>query len=512
MTNYAYFKLKADYSSPKNQIKQTIIEQNKQRDESKIVSGLPSELLAVFLLSQSNRDCELQFNSQGKFHSIQLQNIDKLGRKFADVLIGVELNEHVVTREMQLLNSQVIRARGAPLKKCAIDVLVKSYATFREWFVRSKSEKMSLRDLISAINKDNSANGKQNLNVLMQLLLLSKVELYSSQDDKILLPMSRLFTVVSSEADAQEALRSLIREARDKSESKKRGGIKSGRLMDVCKNIFVDFSGSAYERLFLAHTKMTKKGLVATGSFFRYDLSLGNAEARLCALLDMHRPYLREHNTDGSITQLTLAKTFSLNSIVALTGQTTESKKDPRRFKETCRVAASTFGAIAYSISNFSIEYQKFIDPTQKSTSEPFAENIGGDQNLLRKNSEPFAEENDKTQNLLRSFSEPFAETAPKCSTLTTTKKPLVYISNLNIVTTSIPKISDQQSEDSKPQLSEDIKKFIDSFPPVPKRREYARIRKLDSFDEYEKEIRSSPGFFNFTRKSSLKNSIASKN
>ncbi len=500
---YIYYDLKADYISLKMSNKQILIESHFKKNECKLISGIPSELIAIFLLSQSNNDCELKFKSKGIEKTIQLQNIEKLGSKFADVLIGVELNEHVITREMQLLNSQIIRAKGAPLKKSSIDVLIKSYSAFREWFISNKKSKMSLRALISSINKENAANGKQNLNILMQLLLLSKTELYSSQDDKILLPMSRLFTIVSEEADAQEAIRDLIRESREKKEVQKRGGKRSGRLMDVCKNIYIDFSGGAFESLFLNHSKKTSKGIRAKGSFFRYDQSLGNSEARMCALLDLYRPYNRKHGSDGSLIQMTLAKTFSFNSITAISGQATEAKKDPKRFKETCKIAASVFGAISYTNSNFSIVYGQF------SASEPFAEDSIDLQNPLRKNSEPFAEEKDGSQNPLRSFSEPFAETEQIDLTDTSIKTPLVSIVRSNtLVITSIqnnlkPKLkaNDEIKPNKLQKLSCEVEAFLNTLDFASKKRELARIKKFSSIEKYEAEVKASKGFFKFSKK-----------
>ena len=55
------------------------------------------------------------------------------------------------------------------------------------------------------------ADGKHNLRTLTQILLLSKVELFSSDNENIILPSQRLFALFTRDgADTTQALRDFI--------------------------------------------------------------------------------------------------------------------------------------------------------------------------------------------------------------------------------------------------------------------------------------------------------------
>jgi hypothetical protein len=485
---YKFYDLKRK-ASTSDQIKKILPKENILKiDKHQIIGGLPPELLAVFLLSQSNTDCELIYHDKGISKEIVLSNIENSGSKFSDVLIGVELNENIITREMMLLNGQVIRAKGAPQKKSSVEVMIKCYEAYRD----NLKERISLRKLIEFVNQTkgkHKADGRQNQRALMQILLLSRVELYSSINDQITLPSTKLFTIVSNEADSKQALRDLIIECRKKDDNNsKKGGKKSGRIMDICRNIYVNFSGSAFARIFELHNKQTKKGKKAIGSYFKYDCDLDPSAARLAAFLDFYKPYIQKLGETGC--KLTMAKTFGMDSILAIAGVESEFKKNQYRFFETCGQVSNFFGEITYSKDNFSILF-KNIDSGQNGEDPPKTQGrMGEDSGQNGEDSGQNGE--DSGQN---------GETPQNITTETSTKKPLVTDSNLYSNNTSKEKFASE--------LSDDTSAFISSMTPLARKREKAKAKAM-GIVKYEKELRQTKGFFNYLRKSTKENAHAS--
>ncbi len=513
---YRFYNLKR---SPDNFDKIKEIPQNKhdfEKENHKIIGGLPPELLAVFLLSQSNIDCELTFNSQGNYKRVSLVNVEKSGAKFSDILHGVELNNNLIEREMQLLSGQIVRAKGAPLKKSSVEILVKCYDAFRERLTSGNKEEMTLRSLIEIVNICNGkhkADGKHNLRTLTQILLLSKVELFSSDNEGIILPSQRLFTVYSHGADSTQALRDLYSEAIKKNEvpekaddlNTKKGGKRTGRLMDICRKIFINFSGSAFERIFNLHIIKTKKGTKAKGSFFKYNLNLDPTSARLAALLDFYKPFvLQIGEADYTIKW---DKCFNLNAILAISGAEEEFKKMPSRFLNSCEKVSSIYGSIKVSKSNISILFNKMDSGQNVEDSGQNVEFSG--QNVG--DSPPNSGQNVE-------FSGQNVDLAKSLPTESKTKSSLVdsNLSNLNTSNTSnkISSIEKKLSEkkiqkDPIKGISEDVEKFLVGLNPHIANKEKERALKI-GLERYEKELRQTAGFCKFKKKLNKENSHAS--
>ena len=523
ISSYRYYNLKR---SPDNFDKIKEIPNSNCHFETgnhKIIGGLPPELLAVFLLSQSNIDCELKFFSKGDSKTISLANVEKSGSKFSDILHGVELNNNLIEREMQLLSGQIVRAKGAPLKKSSVEILVKCYDAFREHFTSGNKEDMTLRKLIEIVNRGNGkhkADGKHNLRTLTQILLLSKVELFSSDNENIILPSQRLFTVYSYGADTTQALRDLYSEAIKKNETSekldglnsKKGGKRTGRIMDICRKIFVNFSGSAFERVFNLHRVKTKKGIKAKGSYFQYNLDLDPTSARLAALLDFYKPFvLQIGEADYTIKW---DKCFNLNSILAISGSEEEFKKMPSRFLQACEKVASIYGAIKVSKNNISILFNKTGSGQNVEDSGQSVENSG--QSV--ENTPPISGQNVEDSGQSVENSGQSVETVKSLSTESKIKTSLVEsnLSNLNTSNTSNKIFStDKKSyekikEEFNNGISDDVAKFLVDLNPHIANKEKQRALKM-GLEKYENEIRQTSGFYKFKKKLlSTQNSHAS--
>ena len=519
------YDIKAIHNNIINIKKPSLIKEKESLIKGNLIYGIPSEFLAIFLLSQNNKNIELSYDINEKIINIPLVNIPKLGNKLSDILIGFELNKNVITQEIKLLNSQVVTVRGAPLKKGSIEILIKAYNEYKKSVFNNDKNKMTLRKLISLLNHDKSKNGKQNLITMMHLLLLSKVELKSNKEDSNLnFPFTRLFKIESADSDAKEAIRQLIRESRLKQKYTTRGGIKIGCIMNICKNIFVNFTESAFEKLLRLHTKIKDDGTIKPiGSYFRYNFDISPSAARLCAVLDTYRTYTKKLGHNGSLLQNTIAKTFSLETILALCGQAIEAKKNPKRFVETCKIASSVFGAIFFTKLNFSVIYGEY------SKAETNGEEKTQNQNLVGNISETNGE-------VTKSYSENTTTNPPIVIKKVFNKKAVTSNTNLNIQnikrveknvhkkiqaeTKNLENINSIKSNNNPIEfnknkiarnedlntklnfsnLSPDVKAFIDTFKPISKSIELIKLRRSCSIELYEKEIKALSTFYKFSK------------
>ena len=359
---------------------------------------------------------------------------------------------------------------------------------------------MSLRQLISYINQDKSQNGRQNLMTMVNLILLSKVQVESSRGDTLEFAFSKLFKIESFESDEKEAIRLLIREARLKNENKGQKDdkvtLKSGKLMSICNKLYVNFNDSAFEKLLNNHTKIDKNGNVKfLGSHFKYPVGIKPSAARLCAILDCYKNYIQKQGETLEIN--TISKTFSMESILGICGQESEYKKNPKRFEEICKIAASYFGSISYNKFNFSIVYGSFKAAEQNGEFETQNQNKMGTE----------AEQNGE---VVESYSD------KSCISRSIVNKKVLYKKEntssskiLNTEKSNTNKMSFRNTSDlinrnevllNLNDLSYDVYSYIKTLNPLIRSKELARLRMLNSIDKYEYEIKSLSVFQKFQK------------
>lgn len=496
------YNCKANYSNVVCIKKPKEVKQVKEPNKYKTIAGLPFELLAVFLLSKKENEGEIIYNIDGKMQSKSLQNIEKSRDKLAELLIAIELNQNIVTQKLTFLNSDEVLVTGQLLKKGSIECLVKAYDAYKNFAVCNKQNniKMSLRQLIAFINNDKSKSGRQNLMTMLNLILLSKVYLHTvSKDSATPSFPKKLFKIETDEFNEKEAMRQIIRHARLKKAEKveESVGLRTGKLMSICNNLYINFNESAFEELLNKHTKLDKYGKVKhIGSHFQFPVgAIKPAAARLFAFLDCYKSYVAKSET---FCKISFAKTFSLECVLGICGQEREFVKNPKRFEEVCKLGASHFGAISFSKFNFSIVYGSFLS---KCADVQNGEDLTADQYNLGNGSEQNGGGlKSCSNNVSASHSLVNKKVNKKVNTssdLLDQEKHAINIAQKKI---ALQKDKDKVYELNFSDLSLDVYSFVYTFSPYLRAKELARLRELGSIDKYENEIKFLSSFEKFRK------------
>ena len=351
--------------------------QHVKSEYDRVITHLPYELISTFLLAQNNNESILKFYSFGEDQNIPIKNVEKSGKSLSYLLHAIRENQNIIRRELRMLSGEYVSADGLPLPKSAIETLIKIYDIYYQKCKSRIKERLSIRDLIDKIQSytySKNCNGEEKVRILVHILLLSSVSISShiyEGEKKDVVSRSNLFHISSDNFTKEaEIIRLLSDKANEKTEeNKKDGGKKTGRIMDACREIFIDFRASAFEKLAAKHNEIKNKKLKAKGQFFSYNLGFNNADARLCAVLDLLKPYNKELNSDGSVGIRVSDKTFSLDCMAQLMGVAAQLSERKDRFYESIINAASVYGEIHLTKHNIRILFNKYISFEDTATS-----------------------------------------------------------------------------------------------------------------------------------------------
>ena len=475
-------------------------------ENDKRITHLPYELISVFLLSQNNNNSVLNFYSFGQDQSIPIKNVEKSGKSLSYLLHGIRENQNIIRRELRMLGGEFISADGLPLPKSAIETLIKIYDIYYDKCKDRSKEKISLRDLIEKVHAytyENSSNGEEKVRILIHILLLSTVSISSHVYEgqrKDILSRANLFHIASDSLTKESEIISLLSDkANEKIEAnKKKGGNKTGRIMDVCRDIYIDFRASSFEKLAIKHNEIKNKKLKAKGQYFSYNLGFNNADARLCAVLDLLKPYSKEINSEGSAGKIVNDKTFSLDCIAELMGVASQLSERKDRFYESIVNAASVFGEIHLNKHNMRILFGKYFSVGDVGNEETTPV---GDVGSLPDTQSDLSEESvgdvgslPDTQSEMSVFPVELVGNEGSCLNESKTKDPLVDQANINTISNT------SNEKDFEENSKNEVEHYISQLSHAKKMSAKLAIKRI-GFKSFAEQISQKKDFLNFINK-----------
>ncbi len=475
-------------------------------EKDKRITHLPYELISVFLLSQNNNNSVLNFYSFGKDQSIPIKNVEKSGKSLSYLLHGIRENQNIIRRELRMLSGEYISADGLPLPKSAIETLLKIYDIYYDKCKDRSKEKISLRDLIEKVNSytyEKSSNGEEKVRILIHILLLSTVSISShvyEGQKKDILSRANLFHIASDNVtNESEIIKLLSDKACEKIEAnKKNGGNKTGRVMDVCRDIYIDFRASTFEKLAIKHNEIKNKKLKAKGQYFSYNLGFNNADARLCAVLDLLKPYSKELNSEGSAGKIVNDKTFSLDCIAELMGVSSQLSERKDRFYESIINAASVFGEIHLNKHNIRILFGKYCSVGDVGNEEttPVGD-VGSTPDIQSEMSEEsvgLVGNTPEEQSDLSVFSVELVGNEGSCLNESKIKPLLVDQTNIDHISNT------SNEKDFEENSKNEVESYISQLSHAKKKSAKLAIKRM-GFKNYADQISQTVGFLNFVNK-----------
>ena len=250
--------------------------------------------------------------------------------------------------------------------------------------------------------------------------------------------------------------------------------------MDVCRDIYIDFRASSFEKLAIKHNEIKNKKLKAKGQYFSYNLGFNNADARLCAVLDLLKPYSKEINSEGSAGKIVNDKTFSLDCIAELMGVASQLSERKDRFYESIVNAASVFGEIHLNKHNMRILFGKYFSVGDVGNEETTPV---GDVGSLP-----------DTQSEMSVFPVELVGNEGSCLNESKTKDPLVDQANINTISNT------SNEKDFEENSKNEVEHYISQLSHAKKMSAKLAIKRI-GFKIFAEQIRQKKYFLNFINK-----------